>query len=164
MKRFVVMAALLVVGCGGGGADRTAAPAVVQPEVQDAAAAIAPILPTEAASPGVITFGKAYDALTLEIEEPLKRFKRTYPVIAWGAHLSRGVEAEFLVWSVARRSDSGVETTVFEVEEPIDGSDVTVLANSGNLARLVDYEPGTYVMRYSHGREVLAEGTFTVVE
>jgi hypothetical protein len=85
-------------------------------------------------------------------------------LIAWGAHLSRGVAAEFLTWSVASRSDSGLETTVFAVEEPIDGLDVTVLANSGNLARLVDHEPGTYVMRYTHDREVLAEGTFTVVE
>lgn len=164
MKRLVVIAALLVLGCGGAGADRTAAPALVQPEAQDAAAAIAPILPPDDISPGVITFGKAYDALTLEIAQPLTRFKRTYPLIAWGAHLSRGVAAEFLTWSVASRSDSGLETTVFAVEEPIDGLDVTVLANSGDLARLVDHEPGTYVMRYTHDREVLAEGTFTVVE
>ena len=126
--------------------------------------AIAPILPTDDASPGAIIFGKAYDALTLEIEQPLTRFKRTYPEIAWGAHLSRGVAAEFLTWSVASRSDSGVETTVFEVEEPIDGFDVMVFANSANLARLVGNEPGTYVMRYTHVREVLAEGTFTVVK
>lgn len=164
MKRFVVIAALLVVGCGGADADRTAVPALVQPQAQDAAAAIAPILPTGDASPGVITFGKAYDALTLEIAQPLTRFKRTYPVIAWGAHLSRGVAADFLTWSVASLSETGVETIVFEVEEPIDGRDVTVLANAGNLARLVDNEPGTYVMRYTHIREVLAEGTFTVVD
>jgi hypothetical protein len=164
MKRFVVIAALVVLGCGGGGADRTAAPALSHPEAQDAAAAIAPILPADDTSPGVITFGKAYDALTLEIAQPLTRFKRTFPLIAWGAHLSHGVAAEFLTWSVASRSDSGVETTVFAVDEPIDGFDVTVLANSGNLARLVDHEPGTYVMRYTDVREVLAEGTFTVVE
>lgn len=164
MKRFVVIAALLVLGCGGAGADATAVPVLIQPQAQEAAAAIAPIVPTDGTSPGVITFGKAYDALTLEIEQPLTRFKRTYPLIAWGAHLSRGVPAEFLIWSVASRSDSGVETAVFAVEEPIDGLDVTVLANSGNLARLVDHELGTYVMRYTHAREVLAEGTFTVVE
>ena len=45
-----------------------------------------------------------------------------------------------------------------------DGSSVTNLANAGNLAAHVDNVAGTYVMRYLNGREILAEGAFTLVE
>jgi hypothetical protein len=163
MKRLLVLV-LLLSACGGGGTEATARPAIVQPRVLPVDAAIAPILAAPARETGVITFGVAYDPDTLGIAKPLTRFKRTYPEIAWGAHLSRGVAASYVTWTVAMLSDTGVETTVFSVEEPIDGADVTVLANSGNLALLVGNQAGTYVMRYLHAREVLAEGTFTLVK
>jgi hypothetical protein len=105
-----------------------------------------------------------YDPKTLAISKPLTRFKRTYPEIAWGARLTHGVTAYFVTWEVARRSASGIETPVFSVEEPVDGSDVTILANAGDLALLVDKKAGDYVMRYLNGREVLAEGIFTLVK
>jgi len=163
MKRLLVLAVLLS-ACAGGGTETTARPAIVLPRVLPVDVAIAPILAAPARDAGVITFGVAYDPDTLGIPKPLTRFKRTYPEIAWGAHLSRGVVAPYVTWTVAMLSATGVETTMFSVEEPIDGADVTVLANSGNLALLVGNLAGTYVMRYLHAREVLAEGTFTLVK
>ena len=55
--------------------------------------AIATLAPTREISPGLITFGTAYDPKTLQIVKPLTRFKRTFPKIAWSAELSRGVTA-----------------------------------------------------------------------
>ena len=122
------------------------------------------IAPAPAPVTGVITFGIAYDPDTLDIPKPLTRFKRTYPVIAWSADLSHGVKAAFVTWLVVRRSESGAEETVFDVEEPIDDPNVTSLANSGALASHVHNVAGTYVMRYLDAHEVLAEGTFTLVK
>lgn len=163
MKRLLAVA-LLLAACGGGGTEATARPAIVQPRVLPADAVIAPILAAPAHETGVITFGVAFDPDTLAIPKPVTRFKRTYPTIAWDAQLSRGVDAASVTWTVARRSSDGVETTVFAVDEPVDRSQVTVLANSGNLALLVGNKAGTYVMRYLHAREVLAEGIFTLVK
>jgi hypothetical protein len=160
VKRLIAIAMLLS-ACGGGGAYATAAPALVRtaPGV-DAIAQFAALPETVT---GVITFGIAYDPDTLGIPRPLTRFKRTYPVIAWSADLARGVTATFVTWLVVRQSKSGVEKIVFDVEEPIDDASVTTLANSADLALLVDNVAGTYVMRYLDSREVLAEGIFTLV-
>ena len=163
MKGLIVLA-LVVSACGQGGAETTARPALVQPQAVPADVVIAPIDAPPEQGVGVITFGVAYDPETLSIPEPLTRFKRTYPEIAWGANLTRGVAATFVTWEVAKRSTSGSEKTVFSVDEPIDGSDITILANSGDLALLVANTAGTYVMRYLDSREVLAEGTFTLVK
>ena len=84
-------------------------------------------------------------------------------MIAWSANLSRSVDAAFVSWVVVRRSESGDEEVMFDVEEPIDDSSLTLLANSGSLTFHVDYIPGMYVMRYVDASEVLAEGTFTLV-
>src|SRR5512140_3135372 len=100
---------LLVAACGGGGVDATAAPALIR--VVEGVNAIAPIAPAPTTVPGVITFGTAYDPKTLT------RFKRTLPEIAWSADLSRGVDAASMSWVVVRRSTSGVEKAVFNVDE-----------------------------------------------
>ncbi len=153
---------LLVSACGGGSIDATAAPALIQ-----AAAgvnAVAPLAPARKTVPGVITFGTAYDPKTLRIAKPLTRFKRTFPEIAWSAHLSRGVDAASMSWIVVRRSTSGVDKAVFDVDEPIDGPSILTVANAGDLARCVGNVAGTYVMRYLDAGEVLAEGTFTLVK
>jgi len=161
MKR-LAMIVFVLAACGGGGVYATAAPAQVRQEpAEDALVMIAPI---EEAAIGVITFGTSYDPETLEIPEPLTRFKRTFPRIAWSADLAHGVNDAFVSWVVVRLADTGDEETMFDVEEPIDGSSVTNLANAGNLAAHVDNVAGTYVMRYLNGREVLAEGVFTLVE
>lgn len=153
--------ALFVSACADVSAYPTAAPALVRTvPVEDAIVLIAPIIEPVI---GVITFGTAYDRETLAIPKPLTRFKSTYPVIAWSANLSRGVKAAFVSWTVVRRSESGDEEVMFDVEEPVDDPSLTTLANSGSLAFHVDYVPGTYVMRYIDSREVLAEGTFTLV-
>lgn len=163
MKALIVIS-LLLCACGGGGTETTARPALVQPQAVPADDVIAPIIVAPEPGSGVITFGVRFDPATLTIPTPLTRFKRTYPKIAWGAQLPHGVHAPYLTWSVARRSASGNETPVFSVDEPIDGSDVTVLANSGDLALLLGNKAGDYVMRYADEREVLAEGTFTLVK
>jgi hypothetical protein len=163
MKALIALA-LLLSACGGGGTETTARPAIVQPEALPVDEVIAPLIVEPEPGAGVITFGVGFDPTTLAIPKPLTRFKRTFPEIAWGARLTHGVTAYFVTWEVARRSASGIETPIFSVEEPIDGSDVTILANAGDLALLVDKKAGDYVMRYLNGREVLAEGIFTLVK
>ena len=161
MRRLIAIA-LLLSGCGDVGAYATAAPALVR--AAPGLDAVAQVAPAQEIVTGVITFGIAYDPETLAIPKPLTRFKRTYPTIAWSADLSRGVQAATLSWVVVRRSDSGLEKVVFNVDEPIDDSSVTTLANSGDLALLVGNVAGTYVMRYLDSLEVLAEGVFTLVK
>jgi hypothetical protein len=154
--------ALLLSACADARAYPTAAPALVRTvPVEDAIVLMAPVSKPVI---GVITFGTSYDPATLDIPKPLTRFKWTYPVIAWSANLSRGVNAAFVSWIVVRRSESGDEEVMFDVEEPIDDASLTMLANSGSLTFHVDYVPGTYVMRYVDASEVLAEGTFTLVK
>lgn len=161
MKRMAVVVFFLA-ACGGDYVYSTAAPAIVRPaQAEDAAIVIAPM---RDAIIGVITFGKSYDPDTLDIPEPLGRFKRTFPVIAWSADLAHGVNSAYVSWIVVRRTATGAEEAVFDVEEPIDDSRITNLANSGNLASHVGNVAGTYVMRYLDRHEVLAEGTFTLIE
>ncbi len=125
--------------------------------------AIAAFAPDPVGGTGVITFGVAFDPDTLVIPRALTRFKRMYPQTAWSANLTRAVRTSSVTWVVARQSSSGGEETSFSVEEPTDAG-VTILVNAGDLAALVDNAPGTYVMRYLDAREVLAEGTFTLVK
>jgi hypothetical protein len=153
---------LFLTACGAAPIDRTAAPALKQ--VAPAEEAFLQFTPAQAIDAGVITFGTGYDRDTLRIPKPLTRFKRTFPVMAWSADLSRGVSAAFVTWLVVRRAPSGVEEIVFDVDEPVDGANITSLANSGDLAGLVGNVAGTYVMRYLDSREVLAEGAFTLVK
>ena len=161
MRRLVAIA-LLVSACADPSAYPTAAPALVREvAAEDAIVMIAPI--TEPVI-GVITFGTSFDPTSLSIRKPLTRFKSTFPVIAWSASLSRGVNAAFVSWTVVRRSESGDEEVIFDVEEPIDDPTLITLANAGALTFHVHNVPGTYVMRYVDGREVLAEGTFTLVK
>ena len=155
---------LLVSACGGGGIYATAAPAVIQAAAEVGIAAIAhAIAPPSRTAPGVITFGTAFDPKTLRIAKPLTRFRRTFPEIAWSAGLSRGVDAASMSWVVVRRSKTGVEKTVFNVDEPVNGPGTLTVANAGDLALIVGNVAGTYVMRYVDAGEVLAEGTFTLV-
>jgi hypothetical protein len=160
VKRLLAITFVLA-SCGSGYTFPTAAPALVLPdEVEDAITVIEQV---PEPSVGVITFGTSYDPETLDIPEPLTRFKRTYPVIAWSAVLGRGVDAAFVTWLVVRQSESGTEEIMFEVEEPIDDSSMNILANSSSLTFHVDHVAGMYVMRYLDAREVLAEGAFTLV-
>jgi hypothetical protein len=160
--RRLLAIALLVGACADASAYPTAAPALVRTvPVEDAIVVMEPVKDPVI---GVITFGTSFNPETLDIPKPLTRFKRTFPVIAWSANLSRGVTGGYLTWTVVRLSELGDDETMFEVEEPIDDSSLRTLANSGSLTFHVDYVPGTYVMRYIDAREVLAEGTFTLVE
>ena len=161
MKRLLAIV-LIVAACEGGGAYATAAPAlgqIPQDEVE-----IAAFLPAPAGGTGRITFGVAYDHETLAIPSERTRFKRTYREIAWSADLIRPVNTSFVTWLVVSLESSGAELPVFDVEEPTDQPGVTVLANAGDLTLLVGHAAGTYVMRYLDGSELLAEGSFTLVE
>ena len=160
MKRLVAVAMLLT-GCADASAYATAAPALVRTApIEEAIELFAPVSEPVI---GVITFGTAFDPETLAIPEPLTRFKSTYRVIAWSASLRRGVQGAFVSWTVVRRSESGDEEVMFDVEEPVDDPSLVILANAGALTFHVDHVPGTYVMRYVDAGEVLAEGTFTLV-
>jgi hypothetical protein len=162
VKRLIAVA-LLLSGCADANAYPTAAPALMDPvSVEQGMVSMAPV--RKAAPAGVITFGTALDPETLEIPKPLTRFKRTYPLIAWSADLSRGVDAAFVSWVVVRQSESGSEEIVIDVEWPIDDLSDTHLSTTGALAFHVDNVAGTYVMRYMDSLEVLAEGTFTLVK
>jgi hypothetical protein len=161
VKRLIAIV-MLFSACGGGGDYATAAPALVR--TVSGVDAIAQFEPVPITVTGVITFGTAYDPDTLGIPKPLTRFKRTFPRIAWSADLSRTVQTAYLSWVVVRLSRLGVEETVFDVDEPLDDASATTLANSGDLANLLDNATGTYVMRYLDSREVLAEGTFTLLK
>ncbi|MEX1172439.1 MAG: hypothetical protein WEG56_07490 [Chloroflexota bacterium] len=93
-----------------------------------------------------------------------RSFKTTYPEIAWSADLTRAVGATSIEWVLASQSASGTERVTWSQELDISNPDSDLLANKLDLAFFVDDEPGTYVMRYIEGGEVLAEGTFTLVE
>lgn len=159
MKR-LILAALFLSACGSGGTNVTAAPALEEaPQDVD----IAAFAPAAIVGTGVITFGVALDPETSKVTNALARFKSTYRDMAWSASLTRPVDDSSVIWVVASQVDSGGEEARFSVEEPTDPG-ARILANSGDLAVLVDNEPGTYVMRYLDGREVLAEGRFTLVK
>jgi zinc-ribbon domain len=113
---------------------------------------------------GMITFGKDYDPDTLFIADETARFKTTYPEIAWSAELNRAIGATSIEWVLASQSASGTERVIWSQELDISNPDSDLLANKLDLAFFVDYKPGTYVMRYIESGEVLAEGTFTLVE
>ena len=166
LTRKLVLFAVLLAACTSDGYFPTAAPALEpSPAMEPSPAVEVMLLVTSPPDPriGVITFGTAYDAGTHEIAKPLIRFQRTYPRIVWRADLTRVVSARFVMWTLVRRSDSGLEETVFEVEKPIDDSTWT-LASSGALTLHVGHVAGTYVMRYLDRNEILAEGTFTLVD
>lgn len=162
MKRLLAIV-LIVSACGSGGVDATAAPALGELPRDDVE--IAAFLPApEEGGTGTITFGVAYDPETLAIPSALTRFKRTFREIAWSADLTRPVNGSLVTWLVVRLDSTGAERPVFDVEEPTDQMGGTRLANAGDLALLLGHAEGTYVMRYLEGNEVLAEGSFTLVE
>ena len=161
MRRLLAIL-LIVSACGSGGAGASAAPAleqIPQDEVE-----IAAFLPAPEGGTGTITFGRAYDPETLTIPSAVTRFKRTFREIAWSADLIRPVSGSFVTWLVVGLESTGTELPVFDVEEPTNQAGATILANAGDLALLVGHVAGTYVMRYLDGSEVLAEGSFTLVD
>jgi hypothetical protein len=113
--------------------------------------------------PGLIVFGTTYDKKTLQIENPIKRFKRYYPWICWTANLNEPAGTVTLKLIIAKRSGT-VETP--EVKENYDVADPGFdrLNQCRNLARLVDHVVGTHVVRLVRGAKVLAEGEFVLVK
>jgi hypothetical protein len=114
--------------------------------------------------PGVITFGTAIDPDTLAIVKPYAKFKRTYPAIAWSAAFTRPIGLASINLVIVRLSRAGAEETMLSEAVPIADPEATILTNVIDLAALVDNDPGTYVMRYVRSVEVLAAGTFILVE
>jgi hypothetical protein len=153
----------IAVGVRWGGTEATARPAIVN---RGSSRSMPPLRPSGRPGTGRrghhlwrgIRCGHARDP---EAVDPVQA---DLPGHRLGCPAQSGVAAAFVTWTILQRSTTGVETTLFSVEEPVDGEEVTALANSGNLALLVGNKAGTYVMRYLHAREVLAEGTFTLVK
>ena len=161
MKRWFAIA-LLVAACTGEGAAAPAGPGAGQAEPSDV------VTPEPGSTvedgPGVITFGTAIDPDTLSIAQPFTKFQRTYPAIAWSARFARPIGVASITLVIVKPSRSGGEETMLSEAVPIADPDGTILTNIADLAALVDNRPGTYVMRYVRSVEVLAAGTFTLVE
>lgn len=113
---------------------------------------------------GKIAFGNNYDHDTLAVTGPTSIFKTSAKRIAWSASLWDSVNATSVTWILATQSKTGVETVLFKEEHDISNPDSDTLANAIDLGLLVGRKPGTYVMRYLRGKDVLAEGTFTLVK
>jgi hypothetical protein len=112
----------------------------------------------------VITFGTAIDPETLAIVRPYAKFKLNYPAIAWSARFTRPVGVTSITLVIVQLAAGGAEEAIVSEAVPIADPTATILANITDLAALVDNDPGTYVMRYVRSVEVLATGSFTLVE
>lgn len=157
MKRWLVLAAVMLAACSGTPAAQPAAPTAYAPDAP--VETLAPLYGT-----GVITFGTSFDPDDLSIAAPKSTFKVGSKKIAWSASLSRPAGATTLTLIIASRSKSGVETTLIKEDVDVSNPDFDTLANDADLALLVDRKAGTYVMRYLRDSTVLAEGTFTLIK
>ena len=113
---------------------------------------------------GKIAFGLNYHPGTLRILNPRTRFTIRAPELAYSAMLTGPVAATSLGLHIASRRGRGVEETVVQVEVAIPDPKLTTLADKVDLAGMVRNTPGTYVARFVRGDEVIAEGTFELIE
>ena len=160
MKRLLAIA-LLVAACSESG---TAGAVTAPGQIEPTGVATPEPTPAHEGGTGRITFGTAYDPDTLEITTPFTKFKRGYPAIAWSADLTHAVGPTSITLVISRQSTTGVDETIVSQDVKIGDPDITILANVADLASLVDNRPGTYVMRYVKSVEILAAGSFTLVE
>jgi hypothetical protein len=161
MKRLALLA-LLVAACGAAPGVAPTHPAVTTPPP---AASIGPTdEPADVSGTGVITFGTALNEDTLQITKATNKFKRTASKIAWSADLTEAAGATSLTLIVASKSASGAERGIIKTDVDISDPTFDLIANSADIATLLDNKAGTYVMRYLRDATVLAEGTFTLVK
>ena len=159
--RRLIVVAFLVAGCSGG------ATATVTPTAVPTQEAVATAEPTDDATPvgtGVITFGTGYNADTLEITGAKSSFKDTVKSIAYSASLIDAVGSTSITLVIASQSTSGTEKTIIKTDVDVSDPADDMFANKLDLAALVGRKPGTYVMRYVRGGDVLAEGNFKLTK
>lgn len=115
---------------------------------------------------GIITFGAPanLDEDTLAINPSKDTFKVSSKGIAWSAELSEPAGATSVTWIVAKVSAGGAETGKWSEDVDVSNPSFTILANSADLAFLLDRKAGTYVMRYLRDDVILAEGKFTLTK
>lgn len=124
------------------------------------------LIPTPEPTPigaGVITFGNSYNQKTLEIPKPVSKFRRVDSEICWSAYLSEPAGAVSLRWVLARVGSGGSEFLKYHTNLEISNPEFDLWANCANIAYLLDYKAGKYVMRYMRKVTVLAEGIFTLI-
>jgi len=113
---------------------------------------------------GVVTFGKSYNAETLRIAHPIKKFKRNTASIAWSAEFIETAGAKSITFVIARVTTGGSESIVFTTDVDVSNPNADIFANKADLASVVDNRAGTYVVRYLREGTVLSEGTFQLVK
>lgn len=111
---------------------------------------------------GEVLFGTGFDSDAFAVTGATSRFKVTYPEISYQATLSRAPGADELTMTISRRSGSG-ETVAFTIPITMGNPTFNQLANSFDIATMVDNKAGQYVMRFVAGGEVVAEGEFELV-
>jgi hypothetical protein len=115
------------------------------------------------AGSGLVSFGRGYQPNTLKVIRPASSFKTTTTVMGWSASLDEPAGATSLTFALARRSSGGQEEVIARDRVPLVDPNVTIVANTADLALLADRQPGTYVVRLERGAIVLAQGTFRLV-
>ena len=159
MRLLLLVLALAMAACSNSGG--TAAPeATDAPEVTVEPEAT----PDESDNAGVVTFGKAYNAETLRIAHPIKKFKRNTPSIAWSAEFIETAGATSITFVIARVTAGGSESIELTTEVDVSNPNADIFANKADLAGVVGNRAGTYVVRYLRKGTVLAEGTFQLVK
>lgn len=110
---------------------------------------------------GAILFGARLGRDQLVVPNPKTTFDRRAKEIAWVAHLAEPAAADKLTWQLLRVR--GGSEKILWTEKVTVSPDWTITSSHAPLPRTVfDNKAGRYVMRYSRGGTVLAEGSFTL--
>ena len=178
MRRAILMAGLLMVGCGNAVTPPTPQIIYVTPAPSGAgptpqiiyvtpAPTAAPLSTPEptpepsrslGAKPGVINFGVQLDEGTHEIPSPTRRFKRTWAQICFSAYLTEPSRTS--VTLLVYRNSRVINKFGVDVTNP----DLNLVAACADLAGQVNNLTGTYEIRLTGQGKTLAKGAFTLVE
>ena len=124
-----------------------------------------PVASDDATGPpgaGTIVFGMAFSEETSTITAPAAIFPRGYAGIVWFiASLSEPPGAPSVTVTVIRGTGE-TAAQVWSHQTPVADPGSPRLAEGRSLAELGALQPGAYVMRFTRGSTVLAEGSFEV--
>lgn len=159
MKRLGPILALVLAACSGTpvAPQEVATPFVPPPPV----VTLPPVVGT-----GLITFGgaKALDEETLKVNPSKDSFAASVKNISWSASLSEAAGSTTLTLILAKKGSGGSESIRYTEELMISNPTFGIVANTSDLAALVDRKPGTYVMRILRDATTLAEGEFRLTK
>lgn len=96
----------------------------------------------------------------LAIPNQKATFDRKAKEIAWVGHLSEPAGTDKLAWQVFRVT--GGSEKLMWTEKTAVSPDWTLVSSHSGIPKFLGNKAGKYVMRYSRGGRVLAEGTFTL--